>query len=98
MQAGISRTNPDGIDGILSETGIEAEVDVNTTCTLEDGMGRAEPCSGPSCAFWLAEAHENRCVLEGVERELLARPRVADYLLTLRSNLEEAARQETHGR
>jgi hypothetical protein len=85
VQAGISRTRPGGIDVILSGTGIEAEMDVDTTCTLEEATGHAEPCSGRS------EAHEDRCVLKGVERELLARPRLAHYLLTLRRNLEQAA-------
>ena len=61
-------------------------------CSLEQALGRLEPCPGPLCSFWLAERGEKRCVLEGVERELLARPAVAEHLFVLRSDMDEAAR------
>jgi len=59
---------------------------------LEQALGQLEPCPGPACSFWLAERGEERCVLEGVERELLARPAVAAHLLVLRRDMDEAAR------
>jgi hypothetical protein len=61
-------------------------------CTLEQALGRLEPCPGPACSFWHAERGEECCVLEGVERELLARPTVAEHLLVLRRDMDEAAR------
>jgi hypothetical protein len=70
---------------------------VNRLCTLEQARGRLEPCEEERCAFWLSEPHENRCVLDGVERELLARPRVAHYLLELRRDLETANPRRGHG-
>jgi hypothetical protein len=62
----------------------------DTACTLEKALGRLEPCPGPACSFWLAERGEC-CVLEGVERELLARRAVAAHLLALRRDMDEAA-------
>jgi hypothetical protein len=64
----------------------------DTACSLEQALGQLEPCPGPACSFWLAERGEERCVLEGVERELRARPAVAAHLLVLRRDMDEAAR------
>jgi hypothetical protein len=64
----------------------------DTACSLEQALGQLEPCPGPACSFWLAERGEERCVLEGVEGELLARPAVAAHLLVLRRDMDEAAR------
>jgi hypothetical protein len=70
---------------------------MNRLCTLEQASGRLEPCEGERCAFWLSEPHETRCALDGVERELLARPRVAHYLLGLRRDLETADPRRGYG-
>ena len=70
---------------------------MNRPCTLELAGGRLDPCKGESCALWLSEPHENRCVLDGVERELLARPEVAHYLLEIRRDLETAKPRRGHG-
>ena len=64
---------------------------MSQACTLEAALGHPEPCQGPACPFWVEEG-EGRCVFESIQRELFARPPVADYLLTLRRSLEEAAR------
>jgi hypothetical protein len=61
-------------------------------CTLVEALGRIEPCRGPLCAFWLIEKGEERCVLRGVEQEVLTRAPLARYLLALRRDLDEAAR------
>ena len=71
---------------------IEGRLMVDGVCTLEEALGRLEPCPGPACSFWLEERGEGRCVLDGVERELLARPAVADHLLELRREMDEFAR------
>jgi hypothetical protein len=51
----------------------------DTACSLEQALGQLEPCPGPACSFWLAERGEERCVLKGVERELVARPAVSPH-------------------
>jgi hypothetical protein len=62
---------------------------VPATCTLEAALGRMAPCPGPACPLW--EEREGRCVIAGVERELLELPVVSAYLLELRHALEEGS-------
>lgn len=57
-------------------------------CTLHGALGRAEQCPGADCPFW--EQPEGRCVLGGLEFELLCSPPVAEHLLELRATLEQA--------
>jgi hypothetical protein len=57
-------------------------------CTLHGAVGRAEQCPGAECPFW--EQAAERCVLGGLEFELLCRPPVAEHLLELRAALEQA--------
>jgi hypothetical protein len=64
---------------------------VDGACTLKEALGQIEPCSGPACSLWVTDRGEERCLLRGVEREVLARPPLAGYLLALRHDLDEAA-------
>jgi hypothetical protein len=54
-------------------------------CSLERVVGRAEPCSGRSCAFW--DERDDACVFHDVEHELGGRTALARHMLDLRNAL-----------
>lgn len=69
-------------------------------CRMRESLGRLEPCPGAQCPFWGAD----EC---GFERlDFRGRPELAEFLLSLRSELEavrdteseRAARSEFFGR
>src|SRR5688572_19372555 len=88
-EAAHSRTRSSASETIFPESmdSLDSEVDVDRICTLEQALERVGPCGRSECSFWLTDKGSERCVLEGVERELLARPPVASYLLALRHRL-----------
>lgn len=59
-------------------------------CTLQDAVGRVEPCPGVLCPFW--DAQGIGCVIAPVEIELPQQPALAQHLLTLRMRLDSARR------
>ena len=61
----------------------------NGLCTLQYAVGRTESCPGKRCPFWEEEV-EVGCVVAPIERQLLEQPALAQHLLELRTNLDQA--------
>jgi hypothetical protein len=59
-------------------------------CTLQYAVGRVEPCPGARCPFWAIEGEGGACVLAPVVREVDGRPALAQHLLELRRELDDA--------
>jgi hypothetical protein len=68
---------------------MEAEPPHRRLCTIElIANGHAERCPGEACAYW-----EDGCILARIEAELDGHSGVAELLLSLRHELEEAQRR-----
>ena len=69
---------------------MQAEPSHRPLCMIElIARDRAQRCPGEACAYW-----EKGCVLGEIEADLDGRPDVAELLLRVRGELEDAQRQD----
>jgi len=67
-------------------------MDAHSLCALHLAAGRREECPEHACAFWEegGAVVEAGCAFDRVRLEFDARPDVAKWLLTIRTDLENA--------
>jgi len=65
-------------------------------CRLQATLGTSEVCPAGACPFWEpgGAVLEGRCALERIE--LAGRPELASFLLRMRRDLGDAAREELY--